>query len=470
MGETISDVFALVPTRPVARRRQVLCVAFQIDEPTALPSRHCIDDVEVIEIGRGPRSANRSTIEGKPALSIQVPDPMMSSPHARLTRQASSWRLDDQRSKNGSVVDGRLMRLGHVESGAVVQLGRTIFVCEDVPLRDGDPPDVQAVALASPRSDLPSLHASFADDVAKLASFAAHDLPTLVLGETGTGKELIAQALHTLSGRRGPLIPVNCGSIPPTLIESTLFGHKKGSFSGATADHLGHLRAANHGTLFLDEIGELSYAAQTALLRALQCREVVPVGESIPVPVDLRIVAATHRNMPDLIRQDRFREDLYARLGVIKIAVPPLRERRFDLGMLIGTLLHRVDASGGARVTPAAARALFAYPWPRNIRELENTLRSSRVRSGDGLIDLDHLPDEIAACGQVDEAGPPLVAPPATCTPADDELRAALVSALDHHGGNVTAAARMLGKHREQLHRWVRRFGIDLHSFRRAKP
>src|SRR5262249_49164031 len=150
-----------------------------------------------------------------------------------------------------------------------------------------------------------------------------------------------------------------------------LFGHKKGAFSGAASDRMGHLRTAAHGTLFLDEVGELSLAAQTALLRALQQREVVPVGESLAVPVDFGIIAATHRDLVTMFHQERFREDLYARMQGFTIALPPLRERRFDLGILIATLLRRHDSSGRARVTPTAARALFAYAWPRNVRELE---------------------------------------------------------------------------------------------------
>jgi transcriptional regulator of acetoin/glycerol metabolism len=467
MDETISDVFAQATRRRVTRQGTVLYVAFQIDNLTAAPSRHRLDDIEVVCFGRGACAARRHDIDGRPGLVIQVPDPVMSSAHGRLVRIDGDWRLEDPLSKNGAVVDGRPTRLTRIDPGAIVQLGHTIFLFEQAAFVDGADLDVVAVPLAWPRSELVTLDPRFAASVADLERVAISDVPILLLGETGTGKEVVARAVHALSGRRGPLVAVNCGAIPSALVESELFGHKKGAFSGASADRPGHLRAADHGTLFLDEIGELSFAAQTALLRALQQREVVPVGESLPVPVDLRVIAATHRDLPAMVHEDRFREDLYGRLLGVTVTLPPLRERRFDLGIVIGTLMRRIDPSGHARVTPAAARALFAYAWPRNIRELERALVGGLARSANGLIDLDHLPEEIAACGGLDEAAPAVGPTPIPTDPDDDALRAAIVEALVRHGGNVTAAAKALGRHREQLHRWARRFGIDLDSFRR---
>jgi transcriptional regulator of acetoin/glycerol metabolism len=468
MGETVSDVFVQA-RRPEARQRPVLYVAFQIDDLAAVPSRHDLEGVEVVCFGRGPRAAIRREIDGKSGLEIQVPDPMMSSLHGRLAWIGGTWQFDDSKSKNGAVIDGRLTRLMRVERGAVIQLGRTIFLFDQATLTDGRP-DITAAPLAPPMSELVTLHARFAADLAELERVATQNVPMLLLGETGTGKEVVARAVHALSHRRGPLVAVNCGAIPSTLVEAELFGHKKGAFSGAASDRMGHLRAAAGGTLFLDEIGELSLAAQTALLRALQQREVVPVGESLPVPVDVRIIAATHRDLLMMLHQERFREDLYARLQGMTITLPPLRERRFDLGILIATLLRRLDPSGRARVTPPAARALFAYAWPHNVRELERALAVALARSADGSIGLEHLPDAIATSAEVPGAEVKVERVPPPSDAVDSALRDAIIDALMRHGGNVTAAAKALGKHREQLHRWAHRLGIDINSFRSGTP
>ena len=467
MAGTISDVFARVVPQRTAQRHVVLYVALQIDDMTALPSRHRLDGVELVSFGRGERSAIRRDIDGKPGLVIGIPDPVMSSDHGRLIQTDGAWHLEDPRSKNGAVVDGQRTRATRVEPGAIMQLGHTILLFEHARLGDGAALDVLATPLAPPRAELVTLDAGLAAVVADFERIAAMDVPILLLGETGTGKEIFARALHALSRRTGKLVAVNCGAIPSTLIESELFGHKKGAFSGASSDRPGHLRAADRGTLFLDEIGELSPTAQTALLRSLQSREVVPVGESLPVAVDFRVISATHRDLSAMIEEDRFREDLYGRLLGITVALPPLRERRFDLGILIGTLLRRIDPQGRARITPPAARSLFAYAWPRNIRELERVLIGSLARSADGVITVDHLPEEIAACDIPHGRASATVPAGVPSDPEDDALRAEIIAALVRHGGNVTAAAKQLGRHREQLHRWARRLGINLDSFRR---
>ena len=467
MPETITDVFPGAKRRLVARPRPALYFAFQTNDAEAAPSRHLLDDTEIVCFGRGPRSAERREIRGKPGLAIQVPDPVMSTDHGCLVKTDDAWRLEDPASKNGALVNGRPTRLTRIEAGAVIQLGHTIFLFEHVRDTDGAARDTMAAPIAPPLSELVTLDPRLAASIAELKHLAVSDVPILVLGETGTGKEVVARAIHALSRRRGELVAVNCGAIPATLIESELFGHKKGSFSGCVTDRLGHLRAADNGTLFLDEVGELPLPAQVALLRALQQREVVPVGESLPVPVNLRVVAATHRDLPSMIDEGRFRQDLYGRLLGVKLTLPPLRDRRFDLGIVIATLLRRLDRSGSTRITPIAARALFAYAWPRNIRELERVLESALARSTDGTIDLDQLPDEIAESSEIVDAAGAEHEASAPATAEDNQLRAELVDALVRHDGNVTAAARELGKRREQIHRWARRLGIDLDSFRR---
>ncbi|MBZ0234462.1 MAG: sigma 54-interacting transcriptional regulator, partial [Deltaproteobacteria bacterium] len=301
-------------------------------------------------------------------------------------------------------------------------------------------------------------------------------LPALVLGETGTGKEVMARALHELSQRRGAFVAVNCGAIAGTLVESELFGHRKGAFSGALTDRPGHVRAADRGTLFLDEIAELPPAAQAALLRALQEREVVPVGDSMPVSVDFRLCAATHRDLAAMVAAGTFREDLHARLLGATIHLPPLRDRRGDLGLLVRSLLLRQPDGQRARFSPAAALALVEHAWPRNVRELERVLAMAVTLAGRDPIDLPHLPELVtpslppagspARAPDDDRPGVALVAaaratPPAELSPDETALKRELVAMLDANDGNVAEVARQMGKDRTQLYRWIRRFGID---------
>lgn len=226
---------------------------------------------------------------------------------------------------------------------------------------------------------------------------AQRDISVLLLGETGTGKEVFARAIHDASARRGgPFIPVNCGAIPESLIESELFGHERGAFSGATRERPGHFRAAKGGTVFLDEVGELPPSAQVKLLRVLQEREVVPVGASTPQRVDVRVIAATHRELPARVQDGSFREDLFYRLAVAVLELPALRERRGDIGPLIDALLAEVNKEHAERgdgyapreLTPGARQRLLQHSWPGNVRELRNTLvratvfsRNERVRA-----------------------------------------------------------------------------------------
>src|SRR5207302_1217977 len=189
-------------------------------------------------------------------------------------------------------------------------------------------------------------------------------------GETGTGKEVIARAIHAASRRPGAFVAVNCGALAPNLVESELFGHKKGAFSGATEDHNGLVRAADKGTLLLDEIGDLPVPTQAALLRVLQQREVLPLGTTKPMPVDLRVVAASHRDLEAEVGAGRFREDLWSRLAGYTAQLPALRDRREDLGLLVAALLARLVQTRPIRFTSEAGLALVQYDWPRNVREL----------------------------------------------------------------------------------------------------
>jgi transcriptional regulator with PAS, ATPase and Fis domain len=281
-------------------------------------------------------------------------------------------------------------------------------------------------------------------------------VPVLLAGATGTGKEVIARVVHTISGRSGDFVPVNCGALPATLVESELFGVKKGAFSGAIADRPGLVRAADGGTLFLDEIGDLPLPAQVAFLRVLQEREVCPVGDTKARPVDLRVVAATHQPLAELVEQGRFRADLYGRLAGFTLTLPTLAERRDDLGLLIAQLLRRAHARD-PRLTPEAAATLLSHSWPLNIRELEQRLTTALALAGREAIDHQHLgPLALAAA----------TAPAGGEDEEEEDQRARLIALLTQHRGNVTEVARALGRSRLQVYRWLRRHQLDPRSYR----
>ncbi len=289
----------------------------------------------------------------------------------------------------------------------------------------------------------------------------------LITGESGTGKTLVARALHSLSSRRnGPFVEVNCGALPETLLESELFGHQKGAFTGAVRDKIGKFEAASGGTIFLDEIGTSSPAFQVKLLRVLQDRVIERVGDTRTIPVDVRVVLATNKDLEAAVRSGEFREDLYYRIHVIAIEMPPLRLRRSDIGNLAMHFLRRFAAEHGRPqlgFTDRALAALVAAPWPGNVRQLENLVERAVVLAEGPHIDVADLPSAVT------EAVP---APSPASALADDgpiqPLKEALVGpekriierALAHCGGNREQAARLLGINRSTLFHKLRKYGI----------
>jgi sigma-54 dependent transcriptional regulator, acetoin dehydrogenase operon transcriptional activator AcoR len=457
--ETESDIYAGDPVDRDRANAVVLYVAFRGNEPMAAPSRHVVTDIDLVQFGRGEAGATRDRKDGLRRLVIRLPDPLLSTQHGQLVHARGAWVLDDPSSKNGAVVRGVRTRSSTVALGDIFSLGHTVFFLAREPRSSIRALDTTAAELPAPVPELATFDATLATAVDRMAHVAMTDLPVLLLGETGTGKEVTARALHELSRRRGPFVAVNCGAIAATLVESELFGHRRGAFSGATTDKPGYIRTADQGTLFLDEIGELPLPAQTALLRVLQEREVVPVGEALPIPVDLRVCAATHRDLAALVEAGKFREDLYARLLGVTITLPPLRARRSDLGILIPALLRRLPRPERIKLTPAAATRLFEYAWPRNVRELERTLAVMTALAGNQPIGIEHIPDELRAPAA--EAPPAIaVEAPAALSPEDLELKQRLEALLREHDHNLTEVARLLGKDRTQIYRWVRRFGI----------
>jgi transcriptional regulator with GAF, ATPase, and Fis domain len=289
----------------------------------------------------------------------------------------------------------------------------------------------------------------------------------MLQGETGTGKELAARALHTWSGRGGPFVAVNCGALPEQLAESELFGVRRGAFTGAVEDRPGLVRSSSGGTLLLDEVGELPSLLQVKLLRVLQENEVQPVGAAQPVRVDLRVVTATHRDLAALVEEGGFRRDLFARLTGLEVEIPPLRDRRVDLGLLIPALLRRAGAPAAVHFSREAGRALFHWSWPHNVRELEKALALAVALAGDGRIELSHLPEVVRTAPEPrpDPMAGHAVRP---LSEADVTRRTELIEQLRAHHGNVSAVAREMGVARMQIQRWCRRFHLDPASFRAA--
>ncbi len=434
--------------------------AFRCDVPLAPPARIYLPVGQAV-IGRGALSSGA----GSDGAEIRVPDDGMSTVHARLSRRNERVTIEDAGSKNGTHVNGQPCTAAvELADGDVIETGHTFFVYRaHVPL--GLTASPRAVADGSTALALVTFEPTLARQFDMLERVSTSALPVVILGETGTGKEVVARALHRLSARTGAFVAVNCGAIPTTLIESELFGVKKGAFSGATEDRLGLFRAADGGTIFLDELAELPPAAQIALLRVLQESEVTPIGGVKPIRIDARVVTATHRPLAALIENTSFRSDLYARLSGLTVNLLPLRERREDLGLIIASLVRRAAPHPEAvTFSRVVARALFGHPFSRNIRELEKALRLAlAIAPPNTEIDLEHLPEALQApTAEATDAGDEDAAPM-----SDGDRRATLIELLTAHKGQVAAVARAMGKARMQIHRWIQRYELDLESFRR---
>ncbi len=298
----------------------------------------------------------------------------------------------------------------------------------------------------------------------RVARVASSNLPVLISGETGTGKELIARTVHTRSARRkGPFISENCAALSESLLEAELFGHESGSFTGATSTRDGLFARANGGTLFIDEIGDMSPGMQAKLLRVLQEGEVRRVGGSHPQPVDVRIVAATHRDLQQLVDEGTFRQDLLFRLAVLEVHVPPLRERVTDIPRLAERALMRLKAENGTSVTRLGEEALdrlLAHSWPGNVRELENAVRVGALFSGDSVIDPDTLPinDRTVSPRAIRNTS---LSYEELLGDLETRERDYVATTLKRSKGNKAEAARRLGITRYALYRTMRRLGID---------
>ena len=315
---------------------------------------------------------------------------------------------------------------------------------------------------------------------------AKANIPILITGESGVGKEVIARAIQGASQRSGqPFVTVNCGAIPENLVESILFGHEKGSFTGANAKHLGKFQDAHSGTLFLDEIGELPLDMQVKLLRVLQEGEVDPIGSKRPVPVDVRIISATNRNLKDQVNEGRFREDLYYRLNVFPIEVPSLRERREDIVALTEHFIKRFNAQERMKIEGAAQDTLDmlrAFDWPGNVRQLENTIFRAMILSDGKILKphdfpqisgqapaLVHEPEiALASAMSITKGGVSVVDPEGHLRRLEDIERDLIQFAIETYSGHMSEVARRLGIGRSTLYRKVREHGVEVEDLKSA--
>jgi DNA-binding NtrC family response regulator len=383
--------------------------------------------------------------------TFQLLDEGVSRRHVELERKADRLVVRDLKSRNGTRVNGVPVAEAEAVPGDRIAIGgvRLLVAVEPLgaslserPTAELSPGSAPAVVLLPglDEGEILGESAPMRTLLAALAKAAPSRATVLVQGESGTGKELVARAVHRVSPRRrGPFVVVNGAALPEQLVESEIFGHEKGAFTGALARKIGLAEAAHGGTLFLDELGELSGAAQAKLLRFLESGEIVRVGATQPIHLDVRLVAATHRDLDALVKEGRFREDLLYRLRVIELRVPPLRDRAGDVRLLAERFLERFSG-GRARFTDAALEVLAAHRWPGNVRELRNAVEAAFILAGSARIDATDLPERVR--GTEGRAEPR--------TLAGMEERA-IREALRRHGGNRTQAARELGIDRKTL-------------------
>ncbi len=461
LGQTLAeDDLVESPSRPT-RFGPMLFVLLEGDRPLGMSSRHCLENASSVLLGRGrARTAERPSDSPAGDLVLRVPDARMSSNHAIIARVRDNWFVEDSRSRNGTRVNGEPIEQHQLADGDLIELGRTVFLFRSrMPLDGPDDLDAEQLPEGAPLTLNPSLARSF-DELRTIAP--SKDIAILISGESGTGKEVLARQIAHWSRLAGDFVGVNCGALPTNLVESELFGSVKGAFSGANTNRVGLVRSANNGCLFLDEIADLPLPSQAALLRVLQEHEVTPVGATRPYPVDFRVIAATHQDLDAAVSAERFRHDLFARLAGFRVTLPPLRERKEDIGILIGQLLPKVTANPqGIRFAPDAVRHMYRYDWPLNVRELSNALGTAALLAADSPIQVEHLPDALSEDTTSESASK-------TLTDEQLEHREEIVGLLKKHAGNVSAVAREVGKARTQVQRWMKRYDLKLEDFKNA--
>jgi two-component system, NtrC family, nitrogen regulation response regulator GlnG len=444
-------------SNPDSPRPTTLAITPSVPAPLALRLRV----IDGADFGKELATATGTYLVGKEeTCDLVLTDPTVSRTHLQVEVRQGRLRLKDLGSRNGSTCDGVRFDTVDADCGAEIRVGHTT-------LKILAPEDLLSALEPSQKTELHGLVGKslvMRSLFAELERLATKEVDALLLGETGTGKELCARALHAMSPRAsGPFVTCDLGSVSPDLFESELFGHVPGAFTHAKAQRKGAAVLAHGGTLFLDEVAELPLALQPRLLRLLDQREVKPVGGDVPLKVDIRVIAATHRDLAEEVRAQRLREDLYHRLAVVTVKLPPLRERREDLPMLVEHLLRQND-SDASLIEPATMSLLRDYPWPGNVRELRNVI--VRVVSlGVGSIGID--PPRVRETKALANSA-------TSFHEAKERLvqsfeRDFLTRLLETCDGNVKKAAELSELDRTHLYALLKRHAIDPAVVRKRK-
>ncbi len=391
------------------------------------------------------------TIGTLPENSLVLTDPTVSRKHASVEETSGGYILRDLGSTNGTFLDGVRVREGYLSPGSLIRLGQTEMTFSPLEER------IEILRSSLDRfGDLIGASTPMREVFGILERVAPTDITVLIHGETGTGKELAARALHSRSRRAsGPFIVFDCGAVAPNLIESELFGHEKGAFTDAVKSRQGAFELADGGTLFLDEIGELTPSLQPKLLRALDQREVKRVGADQSLKVNVRVVAATNRDLEKEVKAGRFREDLFYRLSAVSVFLPPLRKRREDIELISGYLLTGISAEVNKKLTglsAEAAEALKAYPWPGNARELRNVLGRAAALSDGKRIEVKDL---FLSQGKKTDTLEGL-----SGRTLEEIEKAAILATLKSVSGNKTEAAKVLGIAYSTLYEKIKKYGM----------
>jgi DNA-binding NtrC family response regulator len=435
---------------------------------------------------RGPLTFGRSD-----QCSVRLEGQQVSRHHATAALRGSRWFLSDEGSKNGSFVDGVRVQDGLLSLQNVVRIGEWVGVVIALDAESAGQ-GIVTRQLAPRVYGGPTLAAAFQT----LAAAARSDISVVLVGETGTGKEVFARALHKMSERAGSLVPVNCAALPQQMVEGELFGYRKGAFTGADRNHLGYLRAADGGTLFLDEILDLERMMQAKLLRVLEERAVSPLGETRARSIDLRVVAATQRPLHDAVERGEFRADLMARLTGLEVHIPSLRERREDVIELLRATSREELGAEAPKLSPDLVERLCNYDWPLNVREVVQVARRACALHGSvPLWTPEHIPTRIAgfvrhapsratSVGAVEHENSPrgsaLEGKPlegraskrrARLREKDDQELEALIALLRECQGKVSEAAKRMGISRQRAYRLLdQRPELDVEELRQRNP
>jgi transcriptional regulator with AAA-type ATPase domain len=446
-----------------------LYLIIQSDRPLDGGARFWVNEIDEIRLsGADVRATNRERRGAARVLSVFVPSHLASESHAFLKRTPMGWTLTDLGSKNGTFVNGdRISGPREIQPGDIIQIGRVFFTFRDSVVHGNDDfsTDVYGDASAAAFPNLPTLLPTFAWDLARIRSAAATVNAISIIGLTGTGKDVLSNAIHAHSGRKGAFVPVNCAALTASLVEGQLFGYVKGAYSGADRSDPGFIRSAHEGTLFLDEVLDLPLPVQAKLLRVLQQGEVVSLGTARRDRVDLRVISASQRPLKELVASGQFRADFQSRIEDYVIHLPCLSERREDVGLLVAAVLRSKGVTEVDRLvlSSRAVLRILGHSWPLNIRDFERCLGRALHRAQGKVLADDEFPDPDGAVGA-------LARPEGAMSDADRSLRDRLIGLMQKHGGNVAEVARELDIHRPQVYRLLLRFRLSADPFRSRVP